>query len=488
MNLNLPTALYGGDSVGLIKAFGLRVERSPENPGGTWQVSALDDVAAVTCKTLHSPALRRQRFDVSTVPTPAVKGGISSDMIPEFHRYREKLAADTSLPSVVQQIISTLISVPDAEVPTTIQWASQLLDSLPVEVADGSTEPLFPRHSVHDIRIDHRVHLWVKLPQIFMRLEHNTVAEVIAEFQSDGGELVFQSSAALTEATVLGGLFFAPLLTNLMPTVWGFGVPRIEQTVIYAFGRQLAGLNDTGAPPNLVSTLQALVHTSPARSFDTTRLNEESLHKNMFAEAVEWWTERMNQMILDLYSPTTYRDSNESYVPAVHQQWILNVEQLLHRISAIGLNPREQTVQLGMMMAAMDIFGDSIYECGNIGSLMRPSKIAKTIDAVELRVPERCRELIVAPARRALAAAQQTGDGFFLPSPNPETTADSRLADFWNARRNTTHGFRNNTGILTQHNGKLPADIVLVPMVYLLDLLTDRKHLLSRISRQCLTP
>jgi hypothetical protein len=45
--------------------------------------------------------------------------------------------------------------------------------------------------------------------------------------------------------------------------------------------------------------------------------------------------------------------------------------------------------------------------------------------------------------------------------------------------------FNNNAEILAEHSGRLPADIVLVPMVYLLDILTDRQRLLERIERNC---
>jgi hypothetical protein len=35
---------------------------------------------------------------------------------------------------------------------------------------------------------------------------------------------------------------------------------------------------------------------------------------------------------------------------------------------------------------------------------------------------------------------------------------------------------------LPPHSGRLPADVVLVPMIYLLDLLTDRERLLQRFA------
>jgi len=65
--------------------------------------------------------------------------------------------------------------------------------------------------------------------------------------------------------------------------------------------------------------------------------------------------------------------------------------------------------------------------------------------------------LIMAPAYRALTAAEQVADEFFVPSPNPDATTESRLTHLWNARRNTTHGFNNNAEILAEHTGRLPA-------------------------------
>lgn len=60
-----------------------------------------------------------------------------------------------------------------------------------------------------------------------------------------------------------------------------------------------------------------------------------------------------------------------------------------------------------------------------------------------------------------------------MASTNPDATTESRLVRSWNARRNATHGFGGNAEILADHSGRLPTDVALVPMVYLLDLLTN---------------
>ena len=67
-------------------------------------------------------------------------------------------------------------------------------------------------------------------------------------------------------------------------------------------------------------------------------------------------------------------------------------------------------------------------------------------------------------------------------SPNPKAATESRLLRLWNARRNTAHGFGGNAETLADHRGRLPADVVLLPMVYLLNLLSNCEGLLNRIA------
>jgi hypothetical protein len=50
-----------------------------------------------------------------------------------------------------------------------------------------------------------------------------------------------------------------------------------------------------------------------------------------------------------------------------------------------------------------------------------------------------------------------------------------RLLRLWNARRSTAHGFGGNAEILADRSGRLPVDVVLLPMVYLANLLSNRE-------------
>lgn len=483
MKLDLPPDISTGNPASLLDYLGLDVVQAPTPPETTWVVSPRR-VDLVSAQTLHGPALNRSRFGVSTTPAPQVPGGVAPQLAPQYQQHIEELQGSATLPSLMQQITSTLISVRDDQVPDAIRWASETLAQIPLHHADGTTEPLFARHSVHDIRIDPLAYRWSKLPQILIRLRRESLADVIASAKARPNDLAFNSSGALLEGTIFGGLYFAPLLGNMSPLLWGIGAPRLGQVILYTFGRVIGG-RGRGALRDHIDSLRIFDHHQPAEEFDTDSFDETTLHKGAYSEAVDWWASRINGMLADLFSPATYVDSNDVYLPEVHQLWMLNIEQLLSRIGAILRHPTDQAAQLMLMFPALDILGDSIAGSSGAGGLMVPSRIRKRITAIETHVPERIKPLIMASAYRALAAAEHTANGFFTASSNPNATTESRLERLWTARRNATHGFGGNAEILADHSGRLPADVALVPMVYLLDLLTDREGLLKRIASTC---
>ena len=152
-------------------------------------------------------------------------------LAPKYQQHIEELQQSDTLPSLLEQITSTLIAVRDDQVPEAIRWASDTLAEIPLHHDDGTTEPLFARHSVHDIRIDPLAYRWSKLPQILIRLRHESVSDVVAGAKANPNDLAFNSSGALLEGTIFGGLYFAPLLGNMSPLLWGIGAPRLGQVI-----------------------------------------------------------------------------------------------------------------------------------------------------------------------------------------------------------------------------------------------------------------
>ena len=72
-----------------------------------------------------------------------------------------------------------------------------------------------------------------------------------------------------------------------------------------------------------------------------------------------------------------------------------------------------------LMFPAMDILGDSFTASGGIAQLMVQSRIRKKIEEIEEHVPPRIMPLIMAPAYRALAAAEQVAGRVYCPEPEP---------------------------------------------------------------------
>ena len=189
MKIDLPPQMYGSNPAGLIEYLGLNIQHRPAASETVCEVSARS-TALVEAQTLHGPALKRRRFDISKAPTPGIPGGMSPELSDQFQRLTRQLDENPTLSARLERITNTLIVVADHQVPDAIRWGSDMLARPTLEHADGTTEPLFPRHSVHDIRVDPIAYRWSKLPQIFLRLKHNTPAEVIASSKAGSCDVV----------------------------------------------------------------------------------------------------------------------------------------------------------------------------------------------------------------------------------------------------------------------------------------------------------
>ena len=266
MKIDLPPEISGGDPAWLLDYLGLDVVQAPTPPDTTWVVS-VRQVDLVKAQTLHGPALNRSRFDVSTTPAPQVPGGMGPELAPQYQQHIEELQKSTTLPSLLEQITTTLSAVRDDQVPEAIRWASDKFGEIPLHHDDGTTEPLFARHSVHDIRIDPMAYRWSKLPQILIRLRRESVTDIVAAAKENPDELAFNASGALLDGTIFGGWYFAPYWAICHRCLWGIGAPRLGQVIIYTFGlRSRAG---QGRRRDQIDSLRILDHHLPAQEFDT---------------------------------------------------------------------------------------------------------------------------------------------------------------------------------------------------------------------------
>ena len=475
MRIALPPEFGGGDPSALLNGWGLRVVAAPaaDSPG-LWTVAATT-AAMLTAKQLHGPPLRRSRIDLCTVPTPETPGGSTPELREEaLAAVRTQAETLPSLPSALRSLVYDVMTVPDAGLPDAIQRISDVMAAISFSDEANLGEPVFPGHAIHDVRVNPTLYQWSKLPQILLRFGRQSFAEVMDSYHREPDRLTFQSGAALLDAAMMGSPFYAPLLGNASPSMWGFGAPRINQTTLVTFGRVTAGL---GPGPSrdlldLLSHLETRTEPSTMPGAQTMRERYEGLHRAAFAAAVDWWTQQMNETIHVIYAPTTYVDDAGVYLPAEHHRWMLNFEQLLSRVAAVARQGRDLSAQLLLTFSAMDLIGDA-FRGGGVDKVFTPDALERAIATVVDHVPERARPVIMLPSERALNAARAIGDEFFLPPRDPAISLSKRIANLMKARRDATHGFWEDADELVEHSGHLPVDLALVPYTYLLTLITQ---------------
>lgn len=98
MKIDVPPQMFGNNPPGFIDHLGLVVEQRPTGFNTTWHVSAKRN-DLVTAQTLHGPALKRARFDVSPIPAPDVPGGAPNELFDVFERIARHLDQSATLPA-----------------------------------------------------------------------------------------------------------------------------------------------------------------------------------------------------------------------------------------------------------------------------------------------------------------------------------------------------------------------------------------------------
>lgn len=126
MKIDVPSEMYGNDPAGFIDHIGVVVRRRPIVSDTVWEVSA-KHTDLVSAQTLYGPALKRSRFDVSPAPTPDVPGGMPPKLFDTFDKITQALDENPSLAAYLDRIITTLMAVPDHQVPAAIEWGSTAL-------------------------------------------------------------------------------------------------------------------------------------------------------------------------------------------------------------------------------------------------------------------------------------------------------------------------------------------------------------------------
>lgn len=127
---------------------------------------------------------------------------------------------------------------------------------------------------------------------------------------------------------------------------------------------------------------------------------------------------------------------------------------------------------------------------------------------VRAKMPESIAELLMPAVDRAINALEEIQKGFFIQRRRGDENLRLHLPDgSWEERtperavamllklfRNATHGYGGKSGevrkseidasLLAQYDGQMPSDIVLLPFLYLLDILCNPDRIRQSIARQ----
>ncbi|MCV7088883.1 hypothetical protein [Mycobacterium interjectum] len=229
--------------------------------------------------------------------------------------------------------------------------------------------------------------------------------------------------------------------------------------------------------------------------------------------AIIWWVNQLNRMFEYLCDPTTFGDVAGFYDPYEHQHWLLTFGQVFGLTTALQTSGRNHSVQRALMNTLLDTYADRISR-RKFEQLCTYRTAKAVADRVRTRMPADVASVLMPVADRAVESLQRVQDGFFIREQRGDTNVVIRIptdrrphhrqpqravAVLLKVFRNATHGFgginpnpRDDRDLvaerlLAHHTGEMPADLVFLPYLYLLDTLSDPAQIRDNIVRRVLT-
>jgi hypothetical protein len=374
------------------------------------------------------------------------------------------------------------------------------IGAMPME---ATGEPAFPNRSVHQVLTTNLLLQRVRLPGIMFRFAQDPDAlQILTGQQNESLEGHMFASSADWYQDVIGLVhYLGPLLGCLSPRFWCMPAGFPPAAVLFSLGLDVEGFRHSPMEP-----LQ-LIPTRTRR--DTT----PPIHFSPYSgrQAIHWWAFRLNQMFGYLSDPTTFRDAQGNYAVHEHHHWMLTFGQVFGLMTSLQRAGRNHITQRALMNTLLDAYADRIMD--RDFERLCTLKFAKvTADQVRQKMPPDAAAILMPAADRAVEALERAQDGFFIQRQRGDDDVSFRLPDgTWQHRsperavamllkvyRNSTHGFGHRKGarrkhevdasLLVHHDGELPADIVFLPYLYLLDTLCNPERVRQEIERKVATP
>jgi hypothetical protein len=504
VEIRLPPDIFGRDPQGLLEFLGF----SGRNlTGDRWLVQVNDPEAdLITVYELANEATGDRHFGhLAKVHPNEVQ--LDAQDAEELQRVRERLVQRASsgaggdLAALFHHIQVELLIAGHQQL---AEAAEQAYEALGQVTFESSGEPAFGDRSAHLVLGAETLMRRIRLPAIIFRLDQdpNLIQRVTAQMASglsSAEELVFQSSSNLF-ANIIGlARYFGPLLGCLSPRFWCIEAQRPLAAILFPLGIDINGIRNEPMEP-----LQLLPVSGPEpRVLPTVELDPSAR-----VETIHWWADRLNEMFRYLLDPSNFANKHGVYSPQFHQNWLLNIDQVFVLTNTLLSQARDVTAQRVVMNDLLDTFAGRIIGGDDFEKLFRYSEVEKVVKRVRDALPKNVAAILMPAIDRALTALADTQQGFFLQQQTSSAKLQLRLPDGTHQQmspedavarlmkiyRNATHGFggggrrgspesrRTDASVLTHHNGNLPSDLVLLPCLYLLDMLIDPELRRKRIS------
>lgn len=343
---------------------------------------------------------------------------------------------------------------------------------------------LFPGADAHLVRRAPALIHRSRLPALLIRVEHDErlqrgdLSQALADLES--GKLVFASSGSLSDGMFLADIYFAPLLGNLLPFLWGFPAVRASCLIIYTLGRPIAATLDHPTEP-----LQLIRGRTTGTAITAPAVTAQALSR-----AIGWWARRLDRLLSVVTDPAVHTDSAGRYLPIKNLQAIASIEQLFRRTAAIQRGLREDDSRRVLLFTNLDIL--ERVSSRRWFDMCRLSEARRVLASLQRQIDPEIAQVMLPAAERAVRALAAVQDGFFMDQHSPisytaldGTTVtldrEDAAAHYIKLLRNATHGHGSNqpdaiartNALLGHHTGETPYDLPDLSYLYLLDLLTN---------------
>jgi hypothetical protein len=424
--------------------------------------------------------------DESIIANPA--------MVEGFNELEEHLAERTTSASDISakfhKIQLDVLRASRGELAEVVRSAYDLLGRMKVE---SESDLAFPNRSANLILATDLLIRRAHVPALLFRFDQDPDAmQIIKTLQESGASASYFASQSDWYGEIIGVVhYLGPLLGCMSPRFWCFAASRPMASILFNLGRDIAGIRNSP-----MEAIQLLPGFGRDEGVPKATLSPTSCR-----HAIHWWKNRLNQMFGYLLDPTIFKTAENVYDPYEHQHWLLTFRQVFGLTTAVQTSGRNRSVQRALMNTLLDTYAGRILN-REFEDLCTWRKAQKTADEVRSRMPADVAEVLMPLADRAVASLQRAQDGFFiqkqrgdanvvirLPDRPPEEKSPERaIALLLKVFRNATHGFGGKSRrasnatplidarLLAHHDGNMPADVVFLPYLYLLEILCYPKR------------